>query len=165
MNKVCALKLDTAPLSRRDILLASLAALTRAQARSRIRLGCQTRAYGSPLKNRSELLAALADLHDLGYEGFETNFASLADSFADPQSARAEIARRGLPLIGLHMGAALFSPARLEKEQEQIAQIARAVKDFGGEYLMLSGNEPRAEPRRKRLPRAGNQTLFTQPRA
>ncbi len=56
MNKVgCALKLDTAPLSRRDILLASLAALTRAQARSRIRLGCQTRAYGSPLKNRSEL--------------------------------------------------------------------------------------------------------------
>ena len=104
MNKVgYALKLDTAPLSRRDILLASLAALTRAQARSRIRLGCQTRAYGSPLKNRSELLAALADLHDLGYEGFETNFASLADSFADPQSARAEIARRGMPLIGLHM--------------------------------------------------------------
>ena len=31
--------------------------------------------------------------------------------------------------------------------------------------LMLSGNEPRAEPRRKRLPRAGNQTLFTPPRA
>src|SRR5258708_29803680 len=103
MNKVCALKLDTAPLSRRDILLASLAALTRAQARSRIRLGCQTRAYGSPLKNRSELLAALADLHDLGYEGFETNFASLADSFADPLPARAEIALRGLPLIGLHI--------------------------------------------------------------
>jgi len=84
------------------------------------------------LKNRSELLAALADLHDLGYEGFETNFASLADSFAHPLPARAEIARRGLPLIGLHMGAALFSPARLEKEQEQIAQVARAVKNFGG---------------------------------
>jgi len=50
------------------------------------------------LKNRSELLAALADLHDLGYEGFETNFASLADSFADPLPARAEIALRGLPL-------------------------------------------------------------------
>jgi len=65
---------------------------------------------------------------------------SLADSFADPQPARAEIARRGLPLIGLHMGAALFNSARLEKEQEQIAQVARAVKDFGGEYLMLSGN-------------------------
>src|SRR5438067_9097592 len=122
-------------LSRRALLAASLT--TQTQARARIRLGCQTRAWGSPLRDRAQLLSALSDLHDLGYEGFETNFASLADSFADTQPARAEIAKRGVPLIGLHVGAALFNPARLEKEQEQIAQVARAVKDFGGEYLML----------------------------
>ena len=127
-------------LSRRGILLASLAIVPRVQARPRIRLGCQTRAWGSPLRDRAQLLTALSDLHDLGYEGFETNYASLAESFANPQPARAEIAKRGVPLIGLHMGAALFDPARVEKEQEQIAQVARAVKDFGGEYLMLSGS-------------------------
>jgi sugar phosphate isomerase/epimerase len=125
--------------SRRRALLASLAAVIRGQARPRIRLGCQTRAWGSPLRDRAQLLAALSDLHDLGYEGFETNYASLAESFANPQPARAEIAKRGVPLIGLHMGAALFNPARIEREREQIAQVARAVKDFGGEYLMLSG--------------------------
>ena len=38
------------------------------------------------------------------------------------------------------MVAALFNLPRLEKEQEQIAQVARAIRDFGGEYLMLSGN-------------------------
>ena len=90
------------------------------------------------------LLAALADLHDLGYEGFETNFASLADSFADPQPARAEIARRGLPLIGLHMGAALFSPARLEKEQEQIAQVFGLTFNAPTDTFqyLVSGNGP-----------------------
>jgi sugar phosphate isomerase/epimerase len=117
-----------------------MGAVAGAAGRSRIRLGCQTRAWGSPLRSRAELLAALADLHDLGYEGFETNFASLAESFADPAPARAEIEMRGVPLIGLHMGAALFNPARIEKEREQIAQVARAVKDFGGQYLMLSGS-------------------------
>jgi inosose dehydratase len=126
--------------SRRELLLASLAIAPRVQARSRIRLGCQTRAWGSPLRDRAQLLSALSDLHDLGYEGFETNYASLAESFADPQPAHAEIAKRGVPLIGLHMGAALFNPARVEKEREQIAQVARAVRDFGGEYLMLSGS-------------------------
>jgi sugar phosphate isomerase/epimerase len=127
-------------LGRRELLLATLAASARVQARSRIRLGCQTRAWGSPLRDRAQLLSALSDLHDLGYEGFETNYASLAESFADPRPALAEISKRGVPLIGLHMGAALFNPARVEKEHEQIAQVARAVKDFGGEYLMLSGS-------------------------
>jgi len=127
-------------LRRRELLLASLASLPRARARSGIRLGCQTRAWGSPLRDRAQLLSALSDLHNLGYEGFETNFASLSGSFANPQPAREEIAKRGVPLIGLHMGAALFNPARVEKEMEQIAQVARAVKDFGGEYLMLSGS-------------------------
>jgi inosose dehydratase len=126
-------------LGRRELLLGAAAALTGAGARPGVRLGCQTRAWGSPLRDRAKLLAALSDLHQLGYEGFETNFASLADSFADPAPARAEIAKRGVPLIGLHMGARLFHPARLEKEQAQIAQVARATRDFGGQYLMLSG--------------------------
>src|SRR5260370_35660427 len=75
---------------------------------------------------------------------------------------RAEIARGGLPLIGHHIGAALlFNPARTEKEQEQIAQVARAVKDFGGEYLMLSGNGTPETPaalksKCRELNRAGN---------
>src|SRR5437870_8280884 len=127
-------------LGRRELVLASLAALADVQARSRIRIGCQTRAWGSPLRDRAQLLSALSELRELGYEGFETNYASLAESFANPEPARVEIARRGVPLIGLHMGAALFNPARVEKEQEQIAQVARAVQDFGGEYLMLSGS-------------------------
>src|SRR5436309_12729606 len=77
------------PLSRRELVPAVLAASLGQAAARRVRLGCQTRAWGSPLRDRTQLLAALADLHDLGYEGFETNFASLEASFADPQPARA----------------------------------------------------------------------------
>ena len=39
----------------------------------------------------------------------------MAGSFADPAPARADFARRNVPLIGLHMGAGLFNPARLER--------------------------------------------------
>src|SRR5260370_18578141 len=169
MNKVgCALKPDTAPLSRRDILLASLAALTGAQARSRIRLGCQTRAYGSPLKNRAELLAALADLHDLGYEGFETNFASLADSFADPRrdrpawlaADRTPHRRRSVVQPCAHRkGAGADRPTRPHRQRLR-RRVPHAQRErHAGNSCRAEVKMPRAEPRRKRLPRVGNQTL------
>ncbi|MBI3698482.1 MAG: TIM barrel protein, partial [Acidobacteria bacterium] len=83
---------------------------------------------------------ALEDLAALGYEGFETNFASLAHSFADPAPMRAEIEKRGIALIGLHLGVGFFDPAKIEKEQGQVVEIARAVKALGGDHLMLSGS-------------------------
>ena len=131
-------------LTRRDVLASSLAfALAPAADSSRVRLGCQTRAYGSPISDREKLLAVLDDLAALGYEGFETNFQSLAHSFADPEPTRREIEKRRIKLIGLHLGVGFFDLARIEQEQAQVAEVARAVKALGGTHLMLSGNQPR----------------------
>ena len=126
-------------LKRREFLGGLLAA-SGAFAASGIRVGCQTRIYGVPIKDTQRLLSILDDLRAIGYEGFETNFASLEASFADPAPLRVEFEKRGVPLIGLHMGSKLGQPGPAEKELAQIERVARAVKAFGGTHLMLSGS-------------------------
>ena len=110
---------------RREFVLATLAA---ARGAGPIRVGCQTRAYGSPLRDRAKLLAVLEELVAAGYEGFETNFQSLAHSFAAPEPMRREIEKRRIALIGLHSSAGLFEPAKIEQEQAGLLEVARATK-------------------------------------
>jgi inosose dehydratase len=83
----------------------------------------------------------LEDLRTAGYEGFETNFRSLEHSFDDPAPMRREIEAQGVPLIGIHIGAGLFEPARLEEERAQILRAARATQTLGGGHLIVSGRQ------------------------
>jgi inosose dehydratase len=129
-------------ISRRDLLVAVAgASIARPQTASpRIRVGCQTRAYGSPIRDRAQLLSALDDLAVTGYAGFETNFASLEPSFDDPAPMRAEIEKRHLQLIGLHGTVNFISPANLEKDRAQFDRLAKASKGLGAEMLILSSS-------------------------
>jgi sugar phosphate isomerase/epimerase len=130
--------------TRREFFLTTLAAALaqRGAAAEGRRLGCQTRAYGSPIRDRAKLLSVLDDLSALGFAGFETNFASLEASFADPAPMRKEIEKRHIELIGLHTSAGFFNPEGFDQEQAHIAEIARAVQGLGGKDLMLSGKRP-----------------------
>ena len=126
-------------LTRRTLLSAALAPVFSQAAAPRVRVGCQTRAYGSPIPDRSRFLAVLDDLAALGYEGFETNYRSLEHSFDDPAPMRREFDKRGIELIGLHHGVGLFDPQKTPGEQEQILRIAKAVHGLGGRNIILSG--------------------------
>ncbi|MFB3826557.1 MAG: sugar phosphate isomerase/epimerase family protein [Bryobacteraceae bacterium] len=126
-------------ISRRDLAaIFAGGAVTRAQ--TRIRVGCQTRAYGSPIRDRAQLLSVLEDLAAAGYEGFETNFASLESSFEDPAPVRAEIEKRRIKLIGLHGTVNFTNPAHLQKDRAQLDRLAAACKGLGAELLILSSN-------------------------
>ncbi|MEZ5393658.1 MAG: sugar phosphate isomerase/epimerase [Bryobacterales bacterium] len=105
------------------------------------RVGCQTRAYGSPIPDKAKLLAVLEDLKATGYDGFETNFRSLEHSFDNPAPMRREIEARGVPLIGMHMGASLFDAAKVAEERAQILRVAKAVKALGGGHVIVSGRQ------------------------
>jgi inosose dehydratase len=118
-----------------------IALLAAAARKERIRFGCQTRVYGVPIRDRARLLEILGELASYGYEGFETNINTLLPRFNNPAPDREDFLRRRVPLIALHLGASLFDAAKVESEQEQIAQAAKAVKEFGGTHLMLSGNK------------------------
>lgn len=128
--------------SRRD-LLAAMAGAAMAPARPaarRIRVGCQTRAYGSPIRDRALLLSVLDDLAATGYDGFETNWASLASSFDDPGPMRGEIEKRSLKLIGMHGTVNFVNPANLEKDRAQIDRLAKASHALRAELLILSSS-------------------------
>jgi inosose dehydratase len=125
-------------LRRQFLFILGGAAVACGQSAPRIRVGCQTPAYGSPLPQGDKLLAALDDLAALGYEGFETNFASLESSFQDPAPMRAEFEKRKLKLIGLHAGASFADPGLIEKERAQVERLATASKALGAELLIFS---------------------------
>ena len=72
-------------LTRRALLSTALAPVLSEAAAPKVQVGCQTRAYGSPILDRRRFLAVLDDLAELGYEGFETNYRSLEHSFDAPR--------------------------------------------------------------------------------
>jgi inosose dehydratase len=126
-------------LSRRACL--ALAAAPLVGAEGKVPVGCQTRAYGSPIPDQAKLLGVLEELKAAGYDGFETNFRSLEPSFDNPDPMRRAIEARGVPLIGLHLGAGLFDPKRIDDERAQILRSARAAKALGGEHVFVSGRQ------------------------
>ncbi len=143
-------KIMTPRTTRRGFLASSLAtgwATARAGAApaSGIHVGCQTRAYGSPIRDRAKFLSILEDLAEIGYEGFETNFHSLEHSFGDPAAMRKEIEKR-LPMFGLHLGVGLFDPLKIPGEQAQIQRVAKAVAALGGNNIVISGRTLPARP-------------------
>ena len=125
-------------LPRRHFLATALAPLLEA-APGQVRVGCQTRAYGSPIPDRDKFLAALADLGKLGYEGFETNYRSLEHSFTQPHAMRRAFEERGMEMMGLHVGAGFFDPTKVLDEHKLIHRIAGAAKEFGGGHIIASG--------------------------
>ena len=126
-------------LSRRACL--ALAAAPLLGAAGKVRVGCQTRAYGSPIPDKAKLLGVLEDLKAAGYDGFETNSRSLEHSFENPAPMRREIEARGVPLIGLHMGAGLFDPEKIDAERAMILRNADATKALGGGHVIVSGRQ------------------------
>lgn len=125
-------------LPRRSFLATALAPLLKA-ASGQIRVGCQTRAYGSPIPDPEKFLAALADLGKLGYEGFETNYRSLEHSFVRPHAMRRKFEERGMEMMGLHVGAGFYDPTKIRDEHLLIHRVAGAVKEFGGGHIIASG--------------------------
>lgn len=121
---------------RRTFLLAAAAA--RLAAASPIRIGCQSRSYAAPSRDVNTFLKYLDDMAAAGYEGFETNYISLEESFVNPAAMRKELASRKLELIGLHAGAPLHTPEQVTKAEALFAKVAAGAHGLGARYVMLS---------------------------
>lgn len=105
---------------------------------ARIRIGCQARSYFAPVKDRAKILAAMDDMAAAGIEGMECNHLCMAGEFERPDAMRAELARRKLELIGLHVGGRLHDADGAEKARADIDRVARGAKALGASYVVLS---------------------------
>lgn len=88
-------------LSRREVIMGASAGLL--QAKSRVRLGCQTNSCPVDPKNLSSFASVLERVKSFGLQGFETGFRNLQEHFNDPAAVRAVIARTGLHFFGVHI--------------------------------------------------------------
>jgi|GEM_PF-3345393 len=105
---------------------------------ARIRIGCQARSYFAPARDRARLLAAMDDMQAAGIEGMECNHLCMADDFERPESMRAELARRKLDLIGLHVGGRFDDAHLAEKSRVEIERVARGAKALGASHVVVS---------------------------
>ena len=125
--------------TRREFAVAAAFPMLAPAAQGGMRVGCQTRAYGSPLPDRAEFLAVLDDLRETGYVGFETNYRTLEQSFDNPAPMRREIEQRGVEMIGLHVGAGLFEADKIPADRKLVERVARATAELGGKHVIVSG--------------------------
>lgn len=126
-------------LSRRKLLSLASTGLLGATA-TQIRAGCQTRCFGMPLKEKHRFLAALDDIAEAGYDGFETNFVNLQGYFEEPGEMLEAFRKRKLALIGLHGAPRLHRRDLLDAELAQGVRIASGIRALGGAYFVMSGS-------------------------
>lgn len=124
-------------MNRREFATA-LAAGPLAAAAPNVRIGCQTRSYYPPVKDRPKLLRTLDQIAAAGFAGIETNNLCMADDFDNPASMKAELAKRKLELFGLHLGARLQDAPGIEKARADVARVAKGIRALGGSNLVLS---------------------------
>jgi len=125
-------------MNRRDFMGVAASAAMLGAASQGVRIGCQTRSYFAPVKDRSRLLRALDDIAAAGFAGFETNQLCLADAFANPGPMKEEMARRKLELFGLHLGGRLHETAGAAKAREDTLRVAKGIRALGGGALVFS---------------------------
>ena len=106
-----------------------------------IRFGVQLNAFPIDPKRFETFEATLAQVKQIGYQGFESGFRFLSEQFAAPEMARRSIERTGLTFFGIH----IFFPDNLYDQTARIAApsvyepVARGGAALGAKHLILSG--------------------------
>lgn len=125
-------------MNRREFVIAGAAAAALPAAEGRVRIGCQTRSYYVPVKDRAKLLSTLTSISAAGFAGFETNQMCLAEDFDNPSAMKEELSKRKLELFGLHLGGRLHDAPGLEKARADVTRVAKGAKSLGGKYVVFS---------------------------
>lgn len=106
-----------------------------------IRFGVQLNAFPIDPKRFETFMAALEQVKQVGYQGFEAGFRFLSEQFAAPEMARRSIEQTGLTFFGIH----IFFPDNLYDQATRIAApsvyepVARGGAALGAKHLILSG--------------------------
>lgn len=116
-----------------------------------IRFGVQLNAFPIDPNNFASFMDALAQVKQIGYQGFESSFRNVTAQFASPSEARNKIEKTGLTFFGVHIFLATpkydartrISPASLYEG------VARGGAALGAKHLILSGAPAESEDQLK----------------
>ena len=108
---------------------------------SGIKFGVQLNAFPINPMRFQTFMDTLAQVKQIGYQGFESGFRNLSEQFASPQHAQRSIAETGLTFFGIHV----FLPTEQYDPVSRIAppSVYESVVEGGGALgarrLILSG--------------------------
>ena len=123
-------------MTRRALLMGAPMALTAA---ARVHAGAQTNAWTIDAKNPASLLDVLAALKRMGFEGFETSFRNVQETFAHPRPARARLHDSGLRFFGVHVFLQEYDPRDGIGPWDLLQKVADGGVALGAERLIVSG--------------------------
>jgi inosose dehydratase len=106
----------------------------------RIRLGAQTNACPIDPNRFDTFLAALGEVRDTGYAGFETGFANLRGQSKSLPQARKQIEATGLTFIGVHIFLPEYDANTNIAPQQLYEPVAQAGAALGAQRLIFSGS-------------------------
>jgi sugar phosphate isomerase/epimerase len=107
----------------------------------RLRMGAQTNAWGVPIKDYGQLLEIAQTLVRLGYEGFETNFASVSSQVARAADCRRDFASRHIQFVAPHSSGFFYDQDKGADELAKLASMAGSCAQMGASYLIVSGKQ------------------------
>jgi sugar phosphate isomerase/epimerase len=132
-------------LSRRTFLAAlplganALSALAARPRTTGVKFGCQTNAWRIDPRDFSQVLAVLAKLKELGYDGFETGFRNIQPQFGNIAAARAQIEKTGLQFFGCHIFLDKYDEQTQTAPLDLVKTVADGAAACGAQRLIVSG--------------------------
>lgn len=126
--------------SRRNFLAGTAGVLaTRMPAAAKApRPGCQANGWNLDPAHFDLLLAAIRDMKELGFEGYETNIRFLQPQLSRVPEVRAALDAIGLEFIAAHTSLPDYEKLGLDKAGDFITKTADQARQFGAHALVVS---------------------------
>jgi inosose dehydratase len=107
-----------------------------------IRFGVQLNAFPIDPRRFETFLATLAQVKQIGYQGFESSFRNVSGQFDNPAPARQQIEQTGLTFFGVHIflpGFDLYDANTRIAAPSLYEPVAHGGAALGAKHLILSG--------------------------
>lgn len=102
------------------------------------RPGCQANAWNLDPGQFDLLLAAVRDMKELGFQGYETNLRFLRPQLNRVTEARAALDGIGLQFIAAHTNLPDYEKMGMDKAADDIAKAADDARQFGARAVVVS---------------------------
>lgn len=105
----------------------------------KLKIGCTALIWGAVPRTPENLTAAVRDMADLGFHGFET-FASIVNDWDSKGTLAPLIEQHRIPLISAYATVQLTDTSKRKENLAQLIQWGKALKKHGGRFMVLAPN-------------------------
>jgi inosose dehydratase len=114
-----------------------LGARTAAAAEPRLKIGCTALIWGATPKTPENLPQAIADMHSLGFHGFET-WGSVLQANDERGTLQAWLERHPIPYRSSFMGVNVHDPSKLKESIAQVIAWGKVTRRYGGTFAVVN---------------------------